>query len=198
MIDFGSDNTHGCSPEILEALARANAGTMSSYGDDEITARVRERCREIFECDLEIFPVLTGTAGNALSIAAMTPASGSIVCHEEAPSGSKSWGRRSSSPAGGADPPIGCDGKLRAVDVKSVEPFSCPASRRRPRQGRSTASKRCARFAQRRAARAFTWMARDSPMRWPRSDALPPTSPGVPASTSSPSARRRMARCASR
>src|SRR4051812_10342339 len=84
MIDFRSDNTHGCSPEVLEALARANHGTMSSYGDDEITARVRERCREIFECDLEVFPVLTGTAGNALSIAAMTPSSGSIVCHEEA------------------------------------------------------------------------------------------------------------------
>lgn len=84
MTDFRSDNTHGASPEIVEALARAAAGTSTSYGGDAITARVRERCREIFECDLEIFPVLTGTAGNALSIAAMTPPWGGVFCHDEA------------------------------------------------------------------------------------------------------------------
>jgi threonine aldolase len=82
--DFRSDNTHGASPEILDALARASSGTITSYGDDAITARVRERCREIFETDLEIFPVLTGTAGNALSIAAMTPPWGGVFCHEDA------------------------------------------------------------------------------------------------------------------
>jgi threonine aldolase len=126
MIDFRSDNTHGCSPEILEALARASAGTMSSYGDDEITARVRERCREIFECDLEVFPVLTGTAGNALSIAAMTPSSGSIVCHEEAHIRLEELGA-SQFFTGGATliPLAGANGKLSAGDVVSIEPFSC-------------------------------------------------------------------------
>jgi len=82
--DFRSDNTQGCSPEVMEALARAAAGTMTSYGGDEITARVREQCRTLFECDLEIFPVITGTAGNALAIAAMTPPGGAVVCHEGA------------------------------------------------------------------------------------------------------------------
>lgn len=84
MIDFRSDNTHGASPEILEALARAAAGTMTSYGGDEITARVRERCRELFEHDVEVFPVLTGTAGNALALASMTPPWGGVLCHEDA------------------------------------------------------------------------------------------------------------------
>ena len=82
--DFRSDNTQGCSPEVLGAVARAAAGTMTSYGGDEITARVRTRCREIFECDLEVFPVITGTAGNALAIAAMTPPDGTVLCHEDA------------------------------------------------------------------------------------------------------------------
>lgn len=82
--DFRSDNTHGCPPEVLEALARAAAGTATSYGGDEITGRVRERCREMFECDLEIFPVVTGTAGNALAIASMIPAGGTVLCHAEA------------------------------------------------------------------------------------------------------------------
>ena len=82
--DFRSDNTQGCSPEVPGAVARAAAGTMTSYGGDEITARVRTRCREIFECDLEVFPVITGTAGNALAIAAMTPPDGTVLCHEDA------------------------------------------------------------------------------------------------------------------
>ncbi len=57
---------------------------MTSYGGDEITARVRERCREIFEHDVEIFPVVTGTAGNALTLAALTPPRGAVLCHEDA------------------------------------------------------------------------------------------------------------------
>lgn len=83
-IDFRSDNTHGASPEILDALNRVAAGTITSYGGDAITDRVRERCREIFETDLEIFPVLSGTAANALAVASMTPPWGAVFCHEDA------------------------------------------------------------------------------------------------------------------
>jgi threonine aldolase len=82
--DFRSDNTHGASPEILEALVRAGTGTVTSYGSDDITARVRERCRELFETELEIVPVATGTGGNALAIAAVTPPWGGVFCHEDA------------------------------------------------------------------------------------------------------------------
>ena len=82
--DFRSDNTQGCSPEVMDALARAGAGTMTSYGGDEITARVRKQCRGLFETDLDVFPVITGTAGNSLAIAGMTPARGTVVCHEDA------------------------------------------------------------------------------------------------------------------
>lgn len=57
---------------------------MPSYGADEVTARVRRQCSEIFETDVEIVPVLTGTAGNALTIAAMTPSWRSVFCHEDA------------------------------------------------------------------------------------------------------------------
>ena len=57
---------------------------MTSYGDDEITARVRARCSELFEHDVEVFPVITGTAGNVLTIAAMTTPGAAIFCHEDA------------------------------------------------------------------------------------------------------------------
>jgi threonine aldolase len=82
--DFRSDNTHGASPEITAALTRAGAGTTTSYGNDELTGRVRDRVRELFETDCEVLPVLTGTAGNALSIAAMTPPWGGVFCHDDA------------------------------------------------------------------------------------------------------------------
>lgn len=84
MKDFRSDNTLGASPEILDAIARATAGSMTSYGHDEITARVRKRCSEIFGREVDVFPVLTGTAANALAIAAMTPPFGAVFCHEDA------------------------------------------------------------------------------------------------------------------
>lgn len=126
MIDFRSDNTHGCSPEIIEALARANAGTMSSYGDDEITERLRQRCRELFECDLDVFPVLTGTAGNALSMAAMTPASGTIVCHEEAHIRLEESGASEFFTGGATLMPLpGANGKLTADDVEAINSFDC-------------------------------------------------------------------------
>jgi threonine aldolase len=82
--DFLSDNAHGCSPEVAEALVLAGEGRMAPYGNDPITRRVRTRCCELFETEVEIFPVLTGTAGNALAIAAMTPPWGAVFCHEDA------------------------------------------------------------------------------------------------------------------
>jgi len=82
--DFRSDNVLGCHPDILDAMVRASSGAMTSYGGDEITARVRQRCCELFETEVEPFPVLTGIAANALAIGALTPPGGKIVCHADA------------------------------------------------------------------------------------------------------------------
>ncbi|MFZ2491781.1 MAG: beta-eliminating lyase-related protein [Thermoanaerobaculia bacterium] len=83
-VDLRSDNTLGASPEILEAVARAAGEAMSPYGADQITARLKSVCRDLFETDLDIVPVISGTAGNSLAIAAMTPPWGAVVCHDEA------------------------------------------------------------------------------------------------------------------
>lgn len=120
-IDFRSDNTHGTSPEIAEAVAKASAGRVTSYGEDPITTRVRERCREIFETDLEIFPVLTGTAGNALAIASMTPSWGGVFCHEDAHIHRDELGAPEFFTGGAKLFPIaGANGKLQAEDVARV------------------------------------------------------------------------------
>ena len=82
--DFRSDNVLGCSPEIAEAIMRESKRSTTSYGGDDVTARVRERCSELFETEVDIFPVVTGTAGNALSLSALTPPNGAVLCHEDA------------------------------------------------------------------------------------------------------------------
>lgn len=82
MIDFRSDNTGRAAPEILDALVRANAGTALGYGADDWTARLQQRFGELFEAPVRVFPVATGTAANALSLAAVSPSWGLVYCSE--------------------------------------------------------------------------------------------------------------------
>lgn len=79
---FASDNWAGASPPILDAVVRANAGPARAYGGDDVTARVEARFRDVFERDLSVFLVATGTAANALSLAALAQPWQGIVCHE--------------------------------------------------------------------------------------------------------------------
>src|SRR6201986_1461653 len=80
MIDYRSDNTGRAAPEILDALVRANAGTALGYGADEWTAALQERFSELFETRVRVFPVATGTAANALSLASLAPSWGLVFC----------------------------------------------------------------------------------------------------------------------
>ncbi len=83
-MNFKSDNTAPAAPEILAALARANDGVASSYGDDQVTDRLKAKLSALFEKDVAVFPVATGTAANSLALATMTPHYGAIFCHEGA------------------------------------------------------------------------------------------------------------------
>jgi threonine aldolase len=84
MIDYRSDNTGRAAPEILDALIRANQGTALGYGADEWTAQLQRRFSELFETPVRVFPVATGTAANALSLAAISPSWGLVYCSEAA------------------------------------------------------------------------------------------------------------------
>ena len=80
-LGFSSDNIAGASPEVLEALVAESAGQAGPYGTDELTARVERRLGEIFEREVDVFLVPTGTAANALCLATMSPPWGNIYCH---------------------------------------------------------------------------------------------------------------------
>ena len=82
--NFGSDNvTPACAP-ILAAINAANEGTADSYGADEYTERLTAAMREVFETDVAVFPVATGTAANALALAQIAPPYGGVYCHDGA------------------------------------------------------------------------------------------------------------------
>jgi threonine aldolase len=80
---FASDNTAGIAPEILAAIGKANSGYALGYGNDAWTARVERRFAEIFEREVAVFLVPTGTVANALAIAHMAPPWGAVLCHAE-------------------------------------------------------------------------------------------------------------------
>ncbi|MCG5240963.1 low specificity L-threonine aldolase [Azospirillum doebereinerae] len=84
MHDFRSDNVAGAAPEVITALATASTGQAAPYGNDALTARVTERLSAIFETQVAVFPVATGTAANALALSALAPPFGAIYCYEEA------------------------------------------------------------------------------------------------------------------
>jgi threonine aldolase len=80
---FASDNAAGIAAPILEAIGRANTGYAFGYGNDDGTKRVEKKLAEIFERDLAIFLVPTGTVANSLAIAHLAPPWGAILCHAE-------------------------------------------------------------------------------------------------------------------
>lgn len=81
---FLSDNEAGTDPRILAALLAANEGLALPYGADDLSARAKALCSEVFEREVFVFPTPTGTAANGLSLAALTPPYGAILCHEAA------------------------------------------------------------------------------------------------------------------
>src|SRR5262245_3401167 len=82
-MNFCSDNTAGAAPEILAALSEVNELPAASYGEDPWSERLQEEFSKLFERDVAVFTVATGTAANALALASAVPSWGGIICHRE-------------------------------------------------------------------------------------------------------------------
>src|SRR5262249_3255276 len=92
-----------------KAIADVNDGFALAYGDDEVTQRVERRFGELFERDVAVFLVPTGTAANALALAHLTPAWGAVMCHREAHIIANECGAPEF--FGGGRRPVGLDGE---------------------------------------------------------------------------------------
>jgi threonine aldolase len=82
-MNFASDNTAGIAPALLDAIVNANQGFALGYGRDDLTERAARRIAEVFERDVVVFLVPTGTAANALALAHVSPPWGAVLCHAD-------------------------------------------------------------------------------------------------------------------
>jgi threonine aldolase len=80
---FFSDNAAPACPEVMAAIERANV-VDAAYDGDGLSARLDAALSELFGTEVAALWVSTGTAANALALAALCPPHGAIVCHRDA------------------------------------------------------------------------------------------------------------------
>lgn len=81
---FASDNWAGAHPDIARNLVTRSAGFAPAYGTSDLDRAVEKRFCEIFERDVAVFFVGTGTAANSLALTAYDKPGGISFCHREA------------------------------------------------------------------------------------------------------------------
>ncbi len=81
---FSSDNWAGAHPVIAESLVKAAGGFASAYGTSDLDKAVEKKLSEIFEREVAVFFVGTGTAANSLAIASANRPGGHTFCHTHA------------------------------------------------------------------------------------------------------------------
>jgi len=109
--NFYSDNVSGAAPEILRALVAANDGDTAPYGADPITEGLAARFGELFEREVEVYPVGTGTATNGLCASIVTAPYGAVYLSDAA--------HLHGSECGG--PEFWSGGNARTIPVPSVD-----------------------------------------------------------------------------
>jgi threonine aldolase len=82
-MQFASDNWAGAAPEIVEAVAREASRHGAAYGESALDKAVERRFSEIFERDVAVFLVGTGSAANGLAMAAVNRPGGVVFCHRD-------------------------------------------------------------------------------------------------------------------
>jgi threonine aldolase len=83
-MNFRSDNTATVSAEILAALTAVNDKPAPSYGEDPWSRKLEDAFGALFEREVRVFTVATGTAANSIALASAVPPWGGILCHREA------------------------------------------------------------------------------------------------------------------
>jgi threonine aldolase len=80
---FASDNWAGAHPAVAAALAAHAGGFAAAYGASPLDAEVEETFNAVFEREVAVFFVATGTAANALALASVNRPGGVCFCHAE-------------------------------------------------------------------------------------------------------------------
>ena len=81
---FSSDNWAGAHPSIADALTHHAAGFAAAYGASDLDKKVEAKFNALFERDVAVFFVGTGTAANSLALSTFNRPGGVSFCHREA------------------------------------------------------------------------------------------------------------------
>jgi threonine aldolase len=80
---FFSDNAARVHPQVMAAIVAADQ-LDTAYAGDQWSAQLDGRLSALFETEVAVLWVPTGTAANCLALAALCPPHGGIVCHRDA------------------------------------------------------------------------------------------------------------------
>lgn len=83
-MNFASDNVTPVCPEIQAAIDAQCQGNAPAYGSDDVSATLDHAFSELFDHEVAVIPVSTGTAANCISLSTLVSPYGGIVCHHEA------------------------------------------------------------------------------------------------------------------
>lgn len=81
---FASDNWAGVHPEIARHVVEKTGGFAPSYANSDLDSQITRRFGEIFEREVSVFLVGTGTIANALALSALAKPGGVVFCHTNA------------------------------------------------------------------------------------------------------------------
>ena len=81
---FASDNWAGAHPAINERLLRESTRFAAAYGTSDLDRSIEQRFNDIFEREVSVFFVATGTAANSLALASVARPGGVVFAHSEA------------------------------------------------------------------------------------------------------------------
>ena len=80
---FFSDNAAAVHPQVMAAMERANR-LDTAYDGDALSRSLDGVLSDLFETPVRSLWVPTGTAANALALAALCPPYGGVICHRDA------------------------------------------------------------------------------------------------------------------
>jgi threonine aldolase len=132
--NFYSDNVSGAAPEILQAIVDSNADDTAPYGGDPYTQRLERRMAELFETELDVYPVGTGTVANGLCASLLSTPYGGIYCadvshlHVSECGGAEFWsgGNARSVPIATVDGKIPVTALAEAIDAGTLRAADVP------------------------------------------------------------------------
>ena len=81
----GTDTSGGVSNIILKKLIEAGKKKNQPYGNDNFTELAKVQFKKVFKNkNLDIIPMISGTASNAFALSLMTKKNDYVICHKEA------------------------------------------------------------------------------------------------------------------